>query len=76
MEELRKFNYQDQVIGALIGNATGDALGLPVDFSKRKDLKVDPVLEMQGFGSYLAIAGNLVDEYVDEYRIDGIGARM
>lgn len=57
MEELRKFNYQDQVIGGLIGNATGDALGLPVDFSRRKDLKVDPVLEMQGFGSYLAIAG-------------------
>ena len=57
MEGFFKFNYSDQVVGALIGNVVGDALGLPVEFSKREDLKSNPVLEMQGFGSYLVAAG-------------------
>ena len=57
MEGFFKFNYSDQVVGALIGNVVGDALGLPVEFSRREDLKSNPVLEMQGFGSYLVAAG-------------------
>ena len=57
MEGFFKFNYIDQVVGALIGNVVGDALGIPVVFSKREDLKSNPVLEMQGFGSYLVAAG-------------------
>lgn len=57
MEGYFKFNYIDQAVGALIGNAVGDALGLPAVFSKRDDLKSNPILEMQGFGSYLVPAG-------------------
>lgn len=57
MEDFLKFNYTDQVVGALTGNAVGDALGLPAEFSRRENLKSNPVLEMQGFGSYLVAAG-------------------
>ena len=72
MEGYFKFNYSDQVMGALIGNAVGDALGVPVEFSKREDLKSNPVLEMQGFGSYLVPAG----EYFDGPSPNGLGARV
>lgn len=57
MDTFRGFIYSDQVIGGLIGNAVGDALGLPVEFKAREDLKGIPVLEMQGFGSYLVAPG-------------------
>ena len=57
MDTFRGFIYSDQVIGGLIGNAAGDALGLPVEFKSREDLKGIPVLEMQGFGSYLVAPG-------------------
>lgn len=57
MDTFRGFIYCDQVVGGLIGNAVGDALGLPVEFKAREDLKGIPVLEMQGFGSYLVAPG-------------------
>ena len=57
MDTFRKFIYKDQVVGGLVGNAVGDALGLPVDFQTRDELKATPVYEMQGFGSHLAPHG-------------------
>lgn len=58
MDTFRGFIYHDQVIGGLIGSAVGDALGLPVEFKTREELKDNPVLEMQGFGSHLAASGS------------------
>ena len=57
MDTFRHFIYCDQVVGGLIGNAVGDALGLPVEFKSREELKADPVFEMQGFGSHMAAQG-------------------
>ena len=57
MDTFRKFIYKDQVVGGLIGNAVGDALGLPVEFKPREELKANPVFEMQGFGAYIAAMG-------------------
>lgn len=57
MDTFRHFIYCDQVVGGLIGNAVGDALGLPVEFKSREKLKADPVFEMQGFGSHMAAQG-------------------
>lgn len=57
MDTFRKFIYKDQVVGGLVGNAVGDALGLPVEFKTRDELKATPVYEMQGFGSHLAPHG-------------------
>ena len=58
MDTFRGFIYHDQVIGGLICSAVGDALGLPVEFKTREELKDNPVLEMQGFGSHLAASGS------------------
>ena len=57
MDTFRHFIYRDQVVGGLVGNAVGDALGLPVEFKSREELKADPVFEMQGFGSHLVAPG-------------------
>lgn len=57
MDTFRHFIYRDQVVGGLVGNAVGDALGLPVEFKSREELKADPVFEMQGFGSHMVAQG-------------------
>ena len=57
MDTFRGFIYRDQVIGGVIGNAVGDALGLPAEFKSREELKANPVFEMQGFGSYMVAQG-------------------
>lgn len=57
MDTFRGFIYHDQVVGGLIGSAVGDALGLPVEFKSREELKANPVFEMQGFGSYMTAQG-------------------
>lgn len=58
MDTFRHFIYRDQVVGGFIGNAVGDALGLPVEFKSREELKADPVFEIQGFGSHMATRGH------------------
>ena len=37
---------------AIIGLVTGDALGLPVQFKSREELKENPVTEMIGYGTF------------------------
>ncbi len=36
----------------MFGHAVGDALGVPVEFSSREELKRNPVTGMRGFGTY------------------------
>ena len=47
---------------ALIGLAVGDALGVPVEFESREDLKKNPVVDMRGFGSHPVPAGSWSDD--------------
>ena len=37
---------------ALFGVAVGDALGVPVEFSSRQTLRINPVTDMIGYGTY------------------------
>ena len=46
----------------LIGFAIGDAIGVPVEFSGREDLKENPVVDMRGYGSYNKPAGTWSDD--------------
>ena len=46
----------------LFGVATGDALGVPVEFEDRKDLKENPVTEMQEYGTYDEPKGTWSDD--------------
>ncbi len=46
----------------LLGLATGDALGVPVEFESRRLLQSDPVTGMRGYGSWDQPAGTWSDD--------------
>lgn len=48
--------------GMLLGLATGDALGVPVEFDSRRWLKSDPVVGMRSGGSWGQAAGTWSDD--------------
>jgi len=45
-----------------LGLATGDALGVPVEFESRRTLQSDPVTEMRSYGSWNQPAGTWSDD--------------
>ncbi|MGC4100833.1 ADP-ribosylglycohydrolase family protein [Ferruginibacter sp.] len=52
----------NKIKGALFGLSVGDALGVPVEFKSREDLKVFPVTKMKGYGSWSQPAGTWSDD--------------
>lgn len=46
----------------MFGLITGDALGCPVEFCSREQLKADPVTEMKGYGTHGQPAGTWTDD--------------
>ena len=55
-------DLQEQIKAVMIGHAVGDALGLPVEFCSREELKEEPVTDMQGYGTYPVPAGAWSDD--------------
>jgi ADP-ribosylglycohydrolase/pterin-4a-carbinolamine dehydratase len=56
-------NRKEQYINsALFGVAVGDALGVPVEFTRRTDLEQNPVTDMRGFGTYNLPPGTWSDD--------------
>ena len=51
-----------KITAALLGLATGDALGVPVEFLPRAALKHDPVMTMQGYGTHQQPPGTWSDD--------------
>ena len=51
-----------QVQAALFGVATGDALGVPVEFKSRKSIAMKPVQDMTGYGTYNLAPGTWSDD--------------
>ena len=51
-----------QVYAAIIGHATADALGVPVEFTSREARRLDPVTDMRGYGTYGLPAGTWSDD--------------
>jgi len=47
---------------ALFGLATGDALGVPVEFESRETIRQNPVTDMQGYGTYKLPPGTWSDD--------------
>ena len=45
-------DFLQKVKAVMIGHAVGDALGVPVEFMPREELKENPVTNMQGYGTY------------------------
>ena len=53
---------QKTVISMLLGHATADAIGVPVEFTKRHRLKENPVMGVREFGTYSQPAGTWSDD--------------
>ncbi|HYV95426.1 MAG TPA: ADP-ribosylglycohydrolase family protein [Chitinophagales bacterium] len=53
---------KSQMEGVLYGIAIGDALGVPVEFISRNELKKNPVTEMKGGGTHHQPAGTWSDD--------------
>ena len=55
-------NIQENIKSILFGVAVGDALGVPVEFNTREEIKENPVTDMIGFGTYNLPAGTFSDD--------------
>lgn len=52
----------ERIKAVVIGHAVGDALGVPVEFCDREELKDKPITEMVGYGSYPVPPGAWSDD--------------
>lgn len=50
------------ILSGIVGLVVGDALGVPVEFKKRKELKTNPVKGMRAFGIHYQPAGTWSDD--------------
>ncbi len=53
---------RDRLLGGLWGAVVGDALGVPVEFTSREEVRRDPVTGMRGFGTFNLPAGSWSDD--------------
>lgn len=53
---------KDKVFGGLFGVCIGDALGVPVEFIERYELKENPIVDMVGYGQYNQPRGTWSDD--------------
>ncbi len=52
----------NQIKSVIFGGAVADALGVPVEFSSRVELRNAPVTDMEGYGAYPVPAGSWSDD--------------
>lgn len=52
-------------LNGMMGVVLGDALGMPVQFLPRADLKKNPVTTMEGYGTYNMPPGTWSDDISD-----------
>lgn len=53
---------ENKVLSAIVGLAVGDALGVPVEFLTREDLRKKPVTDMMGYGTHNQPVGTWSDD--------------
>ena len=53
---------QEKVIAMILGHATADAAGVPVEFTKRYKLKENPVVNLREYGTYNQPVGTWSDD--------------
>jgi ADP-ribosylglycohydrolase len=52
----------NKILSAIMGSCVADALGVPVEFNSRKQLKRNPVVDMRSYGTYNQPAGTWSDD--------------
>lgn len=55
-------SIRDRILGGLWGGAVGDALGVPVEFRSREELRREPVNGMRGYGTHNQPPGTWSDD--------------
>ena len=55
-------NHSDKIRSVLFGVAVGDALGVPVEFKSRENIRRHPVTGMTGYGTYNQPPGTFSDD--------------
>lgn len=55
-------DMDERILGGIFGVAVGDALGVPVEFMSRQELRKKPVSEMTGYGSHNQPPGTWSDD--------------
>src|SRR3974390_2546793 len=55
-------SYKERVLGGLWGAVIGDALGVPVEFEERSEVRSHPVVGMRGHGTHDQPAGTWSDD--------------
>jgi len=59
----RKMNaIKSKIKAVMLGHAVADALGVPVEFQRREELKENPVTDMRGYGTYAVPEGCWSDD--------------
>ena len=53
---------KELIKAVMIGHAVGDAIGVPVEFISRNELKENPVKDMIGYGTYPVPPGAWSDD--------------
>lgn len=53
---------REQVFGGILGVVTGDALGLPVQFLTRQEIRENPIKSMTGYGTFNTPPGTWSDD--------------
>ena len=59
---MKKDSKEEKVLGGLLGLAVGDALGVPVEFTSRSELKKNPVTDFRGDGTHGQPPGTWSDD--------------
>ena len=60
-KNIKKIEYE-KIKGGLLGFATADALGVPVEFTSRISRKSNPVTDMKGYGTHNVPEGTWSDD--------------
>ena len=53
---------KEKIIGGIMGLCVADAMGVPVEFTSRKTLAMNPVTNMRGYGTYNQPPGTWSDD--------------
>ncbi len=61
-EKAKGDNLKNKILGALWGAIIGDALGVPVEFKSREEVRSNPVTGMRGYGTFNLPAGSWSDD--------------
>lgn len=62
LRTMSELSFRDRVLGGLWGAVVGNALGVPVEFQSRAEMRQNPVTDLRGHGTYDQPKGTWSDD--------------